>query len=132
MEYIQKHVLEAPIPINQRVPGLQFPDGVWLSISRALSKAPADRFQSAIEFGAALRPFAGVGPLVDSIFQMNQGPNFVAPLPIPGASVSLDKSGNHGVSARKSSTLTLVLVAGVFLLLGAGIAVLVLLLLSKR
>jgi serine/threonine-protein kinase len=79
MEFIQKHVVTAPIPLNERVTGLTFPSGLDLVVARALSKTPRDRFQSAIEFAAALRPFAGSGgALLESIFQMTPVPSNVA------------------------------------------------------
>jgi serine/threonine protein kinase len=75
MEFIQKHVITPPIAVSQRVNGLTFPSGLDEVIARALSKGPRDRYQSAIEFAAALRPYAGSGgALVDSIFQMTPGP----------------------------------------------------------
>lgn len=140
MEHIQKHVLEAPIPINQRVPDLTFPEGVWKALAKALAKAPADRFQSAIEFGAALRPFAGAGgPLVDAIFQMAPAANFTPPRPsveptpmsAPLSPPSLPSAAATPTAGPRPSLLMLVLVAAVFLLLGAGIMLLALFLVSK-
>jgi eukaryotic-like serine/threonine-protein kinase len=59
MEYIQKHVMEPAIPLNQRVPERTFPKGLEDVLARALRKKPDERFQSAAEFGEALRPFGG-------------------------------------------------------------------------
>jgi serine/threonine-protein kinase len=133
MEYIQKHVLAAPIPLNQRVPDLNFPEGVWQAIAKALAKAPADRFQSAIEFGAALRPFAGAaGPLVDAIFQMAPSPNFIPATPsIESPPVSAPSLAGNPPTVARPSLFTLALVAAIFLLLGAGIMLLVLFVVSK-
>jgi serine/threonine-protein kinase len=58
MEYIQKHVMEPPIPLNQRVPERHFTDGLEAVLQKALAKKPDDRFQTAAEFADALRPFA--------------------------------------------------------------------------
>jgi len=59
MEYIQKHVMEPAIPLNQRVPERKFAQGLEDVLSRALAKKPDERYQSAAEFGEALRPYGG-------------------------------------------------------------------------
>jgi serine/threonine protein kinase len=59
MEYIQKHVMEPAIPLNQRVPERKFAPGLEQALARALAKKPDERYQSAAEFGEALRPFGG-------------------------------------------------------------------------
>jgi serine/threonine-protein kinase len=78
MEFIQKHVVEPPIALSERVPGLKFARGLDEVIAKALSKAPRHRYQSAIEFAAALRPFAGDAAMVDGIFQMTPAPPSLA------------------------------------------------------
>ncbi len=142
MEYIQKHVVESPIPLNERVEGRTFPEGLWEALKVAMAKSPDARFQTAIEFAAALRPFAGPNNLaVDSIFQMTPGPPpstaavSVGGQPSSGsAQVAGASAGSAAAPAApepKSNTLLLVTVAGVFLLIGAVIAVAVLLLFVK-
>jgi serine/threonine-protein kinase len=59
MEYIQKHVMEPAILLNERMPELKFPKGLEDVLARALLKKPDERYQSAAEFGEALRPFGG-------------------------------------------------------------------------
>ena len=54
MEYIQKHVLERPIPLSERAPEIPIPSGLETVIAKALAKKPDDRWQSAAEFAAAL------------------------------------------------------------------------------
>ena len=54
MEHIQHHVMTTPIPLDQRVPGLTFPPGFGDVIARALSKTPSERYQTSVEFAAAL------------------------------------------------------------------------------
>src|SRR6187551_1186764 len=59
MEYIQKHVMEPAIPLNDRVPDRKFPKGLEEVLARALQKQPDNRYQTAGEFGEALRRFGG-------------------------------------------------------------------------
>jgi serine/threonine protein kinase len=59
MEYIQKHVIEPPIPLGERVPERKFDRGLEQVLAKALSKKPDDRYQTAAEFAEALRPFGG-------------------------------------------------------------------------
>src|SRR3954452_23660107 len=74
MEYIQKHVMEPAIPLNERVPERKFPKGLEDALGRALKKQPDNRYQTAGEFGEALRQFGGaaakalppVGPVTPS------------------------------------------------------------------
>lgn len=137
MEYIQKHVVEAPIPINARLPDKQFPDALWDALSRAMAKSPDARYQSAIEFAQALRPFSDPDPAVDAIFQMTPGPPMAtkpteaaptSPRPNPPAHVTQPAAET---SSTGDSIWVLVGVAAVFLVLGAAITVGVLLLLMK-
>jgi len=58
MDYLQKHVLEQPIPLDARVANLTFPAGLDAVIQRALAKRREDRYATAKEFGDALRPYA--------------------------------------------------------------------------
>ncbi len=59
MEYIQKHVMEPAIPLNERVPERKFPKGLEDVLGLALKKKPDERYQSAAAFGEALRPYGG-------------------------------------------------------------------------
>ena len=59
MEYIQKHVTEAIIPLSQRRPELKLPLELDAVLEKSLAKNPQHRYQSASEFADALRPFAG-------------------------------------------------------------------------
>src|SRR5690606_3617800 len=61
MEYVGKHVTAEPIPLNERVPGLKFPEGLWKAIAKALAKQKDARYQSATDFARALAPFAPPG-----------------------------------------------------------------------
>lgn len=55
MEYIQKHIKEAPIPLAERMPNRDFPPGLWEAIAKCLAKAPPQRHQSASEMAQALK-----------------------------------------------------------------------------
>ena len=74
MEYIQKHVTDPIIPLSERVPDRKFPKGLDDALAKALEKQPDNRYQTAGEFGEALRPFGGaaaqalppVGPVTPS------------------------------------------------------------------
>jgi eukaryotic-like serine/threonine-protein kinase len=59
MEYIQLHVTKPPISLDERVQGKTFPQGLSGVILKALEKKPENRYQSAVEFAEALKPFAG-------------------------------------------------------------------------
>src|SRR5690606_6322583 len=59
MEYIQKHVMDAPIPLKDRTSERSFPAGLQDVLFKALAKKPEDRYQSAAKFAQALKPFAG-------------------------------------------------------------------------
>ncbi len=136
MEFIQKHVLEIPISINERVEGMTFPVGLWEVLQKALAKRPDDRFQSAGEFALALETFAGA-PVRSGL-----GPFVLPPAP-PGADVAsspavpaVASSANPRLvsSPELSSTAprrggtglgALLLVAVIFLLVGMLLAVVV-------
>ncbi len=87
MEYIQKHVMEQPIPLNQRVPGMTFSPGLEAVLAKAIAKKPDDRFQSAEEFADALKNHAtspGVStPEPPQPSQPMQSAPEVAPAPAP-------------------------------------------------
>jgi eukaryotic-like serine/threonine-protein kinase len=118
MEYIQKHVTDPIIQLSDRVPDRKFAKGLDDVLAKALQKQPDNRFQTAGEFGEALRPFGGaaaqalpaVGPVT---------PSPTAELkPLPNRSPAVAIKG--GPSAQ-----LLVIVAAACLLAGVLIAVVV-------
>ena len=113
MEYIQKHVTEKPIPINERVDGLAFPAELWTAISKAIAKNPDHRFQTAADFAQALRPITSPG----------SGHNH----PLPSSPVAAPSGGPTPAepASPKSapSTGLLIGVAALFLVVGVVIAV---------
>jgi eukaryotic-like serine/threonine-protein kinase len=130
MEYIQKHVVEAPIPINQRTTEYQFPPALWDALGRAMAKSPDARHQSAMEFAHALRPFAEPSPAVEAIFHMTPGPPSVR-MADSGPGTPSSSRASLAQSAPRESVWVLIGVAGVFLILGAALAIGVLLLLTR-
>ena len=143
MEYIQRHVMQPPIPLNQRVPERQFDPGLEQVITKALTKNPDHRFQTASEFADALRPFDSPSPHSQAYVPGSQpghvvpvAPQAVAP---PSAHAAEPPASNHVVPATSSgsaaggpSTALLVLVALVFLLAGAVLALLAMVWLGRQ
>jgi serine/threonine protein kinase len=54
MDFIAHHIKAEPIPVHQRVTGTPLVDRHWGTLSRALRKERADRYQSAKEFADGL------------------------------------------------------------------------------
>jgi serine/threonine-protein kinase len=117
MEYIQKHVTAPIIPLNDRTPDRQFPDGLARVLEKALAKKPDDRYQSAKELAAALAPFAGNG-------HAHAGNGFApvrAPTPLQP----------EAPAAARPGTGVLVAVAAACLLVGVVLAIVVMSLLGR-
>lgn len=74
MEFIQQHVTRPPIPLDGRVPGKTFPAGLWTAMVKALEKRPEDRYEDAVKFAEALRPFAPASASIDFDSIMPRGP----------------------------------------------------------
>jgi serine/threonine-protein kinase len=125
MEHIQKHVVERPLSLNGRVEGLSFPDELDDVIKTALAKNPNARYQSAIEFAAALKPFAGPNAAaVDNIFQMTPAPPSVGPLTSQRMDALSGRSGRPGLGLLFG-------VAAVCLVVGVVLTVVVLRFMGK-
>lgn len=119
MEYIQKHVTDTPIPLSDRVSGLKFPRGLDDVIARALQKNPGDRYQSAIEFAAALRPYAGeASAVVDSIFQLTPAPPSVVVAPVSSSGASKKPTSNVALLATVAVVCLVVGVLIAFAIMG--------------
>ena len=82
-----KHMTEAPQPPSQRRPDLGIPPHYEAVVLKCLEKDPGKRFQSAVEFAAALEPGAGTDATV--ALPMPLGADaatvFMAPDGIPAA-----------------------------------------------
>ncbi|MBK7585698.1 MAG: serine/threonine protein kinase [Myxococcales bacterium] len=120
MEYIQKHVMEPPIPLNERVPGRSFPKGLEDVIARALAKKPEDRFQTASEFAAALAPYAD--PSSERLLPVSSAA--AAPLPsAPAQSANPNSQTLRAPAQAGPGAGMLIGVAAACLVLGVVIAV---------
>src|SRR6476661_4100768 len=89
---VQKQVNESPTPITQFQPDL--PPWCERVLSQALAKSPADRFQTADEFRAAL--MSAVQPQT-----MGELPTMATPTP-PGLHVASDATRLQAVSGRST------------------------------
>ena len=123
MEYIQKHVTDPIIPLSERVPDRKFAKGLDEVLAKALQKHPDNRYQTAGEFGEALRPFGGaaakalppVGPVT----------------PAPGGDLKVPSQRSPAVAAAGGpSARLLVIVAAACLFAGVLIAIVVMKVLS--
>ena len=114
MEYIQKHVMEPAVPLNDRVPERKFPKGLEDVLALALKKKPDERYQSAAEFGEALRPYGGA--MAASLPQIRiAGPQVVVEQP------GFANSEAPTVATPRSSGLGLLVGVAVACLLGGVI-----------
>jgi eukaryotic-like serine/threonine-protein kinase len=60
LEYLQAHATRSPIPINERVPGLEVPESLWFVIEKALQKPAEARQQSAALLADELEAAIGI------------------------------------------------------------------------
>lgn len=126
MEYVGKHVTATPIPLNQRVEGRTFPEGLWKVIERALAKQRDDRYQTALEFADALAPFSGRAETPPPASVQEQPPS-ENPVSAPAvASTGAGSAPSQGPSAR-----LLIGVAFICMVLGGVGAVLLMNLLDQ-
>jgi eukaryotic-like serine/threonine-protein kinase len=139
MDFIQLHVTGKPISVNQRVPGRTFPLLLEQILDRALAKRAEDRFSSAAELAVALQAvLQGATALPPQLVETGkaiagpgpQGQNRpfalpATPSPSPGQSPS-PPLGAQPIAPRpgsRNSALLLLGVAAAFLLIGIGLAV---------
>src|SRR5262249_43435955 len=113
VEYLQLHVATPPMPLDERVPGKAFPRGLSEAILKALSKRPEDRYHSAAEFAAALKPFAST----------TKGLSAVLPVPVPVRSDPVPNAPAPGQRGRRGGLGLIVGVAAACLVMGVVLAV---------
>ncbi|MGO9833514.1 MAG: serine/threonine protein kinase [Polyangiaceae bacterium] len=138
MDFIQLHVTGKPISVNQRVPGRTFPLLLEQILDRALAKRAEDRFSSAAELAVALQAvLQGATALPPQLVETGKavarpGPQGHRPEALPATSrPSPGQSPSPPVVARpiaarpgsRNSLLLLLGVAAAFLLIGIGLAV---------
>ncbi len=115
VEYLQLHVTAPPIPLNERVPGKVFPVGLASVIARALAKKPEDRYRSAAELAAALKPLVSTTRGLSSIIPLRSDlPPPATPPPPARSSAPKSQKGGMGL---------IVGVAAACLLMGVALAV---------
>jgi eukaryotic-like serine/threonine-protein kinase len=121
MEYVGKHVASPPIFLDDRVVGKTFPRGLGQVIAKALSKRPEDRYNSAVEFAAALTPFLSDVPVPPPAPPPPAPVAVPAPLPprLPEVVPPLPGHPSSGLP----QWVVLASVAGVCLVLGGALAV---------
>ncbi|HHH10742.1 MAG TPA: serine/threonine protein kinase [Sorangium sp.] len=90
MEFIQRHVNAAPIPLNERVEDSDFPAGLTAVIAKALAKSPDDRYPSAAAFAEALLPFAPDDSALPAIMSSRRALPATSNPPSTAARVSVD------------------------------------------
>ena len=104
--------LNDPIPIDQRVEGIDLPPDLWPVMHKALQKLPEDRYPTVMEFAEALQPFNTVqlslAPPAARAMQLVAGaggPASVRGGPASSRSDAAPMSGRHGpVSQRQGSS----------------------------
>jgi eukaryotic-like serine/threonine-protein kinase len=122
MEYIQKHVTDPIIALSERVPERKFPKGLDDVLAKALQKQPDNRYQTAGEFGEALRPFGGAAAMALPA---------VGPVPSAGgAELKVAPPRTLGEGKAGPSAKLLVIVAAACLFAGVLIAIVVMKVLS--
>lgn len=102
MEHIQHHVMTQPIPLDQRVPGLTFPPGFGDVIARALSKSPDQRYQTTVEFAAALVACCQRAQSIPAPTSQPQ-PGYAGAPSHPGQPAQATASGMPGMGALSSA-----------------------------
>jgi serine/threonine-protein kinase len=128
MEFIQLHVMKEPIPLDQRIPGKTFPPGLSQVISKALAKKLEDRYPSAAEFAAALKPYASQAGRVGGLTAVLPAMPAVAPPPAaaPLAAPGELSPATPAAAATRPSWVWFVAIGAACLCIGVLLAVAIL------
>ncbi len=129
MEFVQLHVMQAPIPLDERIPDKRFPAGLGTVIAKALEKDPGQRYASAAEFAAALRPYA---PTDDMSRTLATAGVVMPPIPTPSKATTAanapgaQQSGAASARLQSQSNVGVIVLIGILCMLaGALLAVLI-------
>jgi len=145
MDHIHMHATAQPIRLNQRVAGRTFPAPLEDLVQKALTKSPEERFASAAEFGEAMQsmidgagrspsvggiePVAASAPVGSTGIARVQSSAVTVPAQKDASAIERARSGGSPRSPRSAARgslrpnfAVLVVVAIVFLALGAGAA----------
>lgn len=55
LQFVKMHVEEPPIPLEERAPDIEFPQGLSMILQKCMAKKKEDRFQSAADVAKVLR-----------------------------------------------------------------------------
>jgi eukaryotic-like serine/threonine-protein kinase len=124
MEFIQKHVLDRPMPMAERAPEIPIPAGLEAVMAKALAKKPDDRWQSATQFAMALH-----GVLVGTSAEATSAGalSLLPPTPAPPAAIPVTSVPEQPTQANRGlGRSQLLAVALGFLAVGAIVALLAL------
>ena len=139
MDFINMHINEQPIPLSERAPDREFPPGLEHVIGKSLGKKPDDRYQTAAEFGPALRDVIR-GKLITGVMRAlppsrpPDTPEPPAPKPVEPRSSAVSTERPPGAAADATSlpgpsrAHWIVFAAGLLLALGGVVALAVALL----
>jgi len=127
MEFVQLHVMQAPIPLDERIPDKRFPAGLGTVIAKALEKEPGQRYATAAEFAAALRPYA---PTDDMSRTLATAGVVLPPISTPSKATSAATASgaqqSGAASARSQSNVGVMVLIGILCMLaGALLTVLI-------
>ena len=117
IEFIQLHVNATPIPLSERNPSVDFPEGLEEVVMASLAKKPEERYASAAAFAAALESVLHV--------ESGEGSSITLPTPVPAEPAPAPAAPIEQTAAQsKAKTPWIMLGVGVVLAVAGVIALL--------